>query len=78
MTPAKEAFKLRGRPKGLMFHSDLGTQYTAYKFLHDELAEDIADYIHYYNTERPHKRCGYTAPNEFEEDYYKGKARTSL
>ena len=32
MNPAKEAFKLRGRPKGLMFHSDLGIQYTAYSF----------------------------------------------
>lgn len=121
MTPAKEAFKLRGRPKGLMFHSDLGIQYTAYSFYkmlqdesiaqsfsrpgnpldnavsesffatykkeelyckeflsYDELAKGIADYIHYYNTERPHRRCGYIAPDEFEEDYYKEKARTSL
>jgi len=32
MKPAKEAYKLRGRPEGLMFHSDLGVQYTAYSF----------------------------------------------
>lgn len=110
MTPAKEAFNVSGRPKGLIFHSDLGAQYTAYRFyktLQDEiiaqsfsrpgnpldnavsqsffdtykkekLAKGIADYIHYYNTERSHKKCGYIAPDEFEEDYYKEKARTSL
>lgn len=45
---------------------------------YDELAKGIADYIHYYNTERPHKRCWYIAPDEFEEDYYKETARTRL
>ena len=39
MTPAKEAFNVRGRPKGLMFHSDLGAQYTAYRF-HKMLQEE--------------------------------------
>lgn len=27
-----EAFTLRGTPQGLIFHSDLGVQYTAYEF----------------------------------------------
>lgn len=27
-----DAFERRGRPEGLMFHSDQGTQYTAYEF----------------------------------------------
>lgn len=44
----------------------------------EKLAKGIADYIHYYNTERSHKKCGYIVPDEFEEDYYKEKARTSL
>ncbi|MEG2075946.1 MAG: DDE-type integrase/transposase/recombinase, partial [Victivallaceae bacterium] len=26
------AFELRGKPDGLLFHSDQGTQYTSYKF----------------------------------------------
>lgn len=121
MKPAKEAYELRGRPEGLMFHSDLGVQYTAYSFYkllqdesiaqsfsrpgnpldnavaesffatykkeelycreffsYDELAKAIADYIHHYNTFRPHKKCGHIAPDEFEEDYYKEKAQKSL
>lgn len=28
----REAFTLRGKPQGLIFHSDLGVQYTAYEF----------------------------------------------
>lgn len=42
MTPAKEAFKLKGRPKDLMFHSDLGIQYTAYSFYKMLQDESIA------------------------------------
>lgn len=42
MNLAKEAFKVRGHAKGLMFHSDLGIQYTAYSFYRMLQDESIA------------------------------------
>lgn len=32
LKPEREAFKNRGEPEGLMFHSDLGLQYASYEF----------------------------------------------
>lgn len=32
ITAFNEAFEYRGRPEGLMFHSDQGAQYASYKF----------------------------------------------
>jgi putative transposase len=107
----KEAFCLRGRPAGLTFHSDQGTQYTAVAFRRllkkcgvaqsfshsgrptdnavaeaffssmkreelyrrnyrseKDFRDSVAAYIHFYNTERPHRSNDYHSPDYVERE----------
>ena len=36
----------------------------------DDLKKAVADYIKYYNNDRPHNTLNNKTPNEYEEEYY--------
>jgi len=38
--------------------------------------EKVADYIHFYNHERPHKSNGYQTPDKKEKAYFANKSKT--
>ena len=107
------ALRNRGNPKGVLFHSDRGTQYTAAKFRRlldelgfiqsfsavghpydnavaesffkslkheetgrrryldlDDLSLSIFEYIHFFNTQRPHSANGGLTPEDTENAYF--------
>lgn len=109
----QRAFESRNKPKGLLFHSDQGVQYTAYPFRkllresnvkqsfsspgspHDnavaeaffssfkkeetyrhkyqtqeELEASVAEYIEFYNFDRPHRKLKMMTPAKFEQNYF--------
>lgn len=107
------AYLKRGKPQGVLFHSDQGAQYTSHIFRHllkscgvtqsfstpgvpydnavaesffsafkkqetyrhqyqtkKELEASVAEYIEFFNSERPHRKLKMLTPVEFEEAYY--------
>ena len=109
----QDAFEKRGNPQNLMFHSDQGLQYTAYRFRkylrdhnvkqsfsnpgtpydnavaesffsimkreelshnyyhsEEELSATVAEYIDFFNRQRPHHKMGDLTPDEIEKRYY--------
>ena len=113
----KRAFKERGNPQQLTFHSDQGAQYTSkalrkllrmnevvqpfsksgspydnavaeaffasmkkeelYRTIYKserQFCESVDNYIHFYNTERPHSTLNYKTPDKFELLYEEKKA----
>ncbi|WP_116885450.1 integrase core domain-containing protein [Victivallis vadensis] len=36
----------------------------------DKLKTDVADFVQYYNSLRPHQRLGFRTPNEVEAQFY--------
>lgn len=83
MTTFKKAYDKRNAPFVLMFHSDRGSQYTAFAFrqLLDSLNVvqsfskkgypfDNACCECFYNSKRPHGSLGMMTPNEKEELYW--------
>lgn len=39
-----------------------------------EIREAIKDYVHYYNSKRPHSVINYRTPDAYESDYFKQQA----
>lgn len=39
----------------------------------DELHKSVAEYIHFFNNDRPHQKMNYLTPNQVESNYYKQK-----
>ena len=109
------AFEMRGRPSGLTFHSDQGSQYTDFIFrkhlrdmkvsqsfsnpgipldnavaesffvcmkreelshnlyeTREQLENDVAEYVDYYNRVRLHQKMGMRTPVEVENDFLTG------
>lgn len=76
MTAFKKAYDKRNHPEGLMFHSDRGSQYTAFAFrqLLDTLnvvqSFSKKGYPCFYNFKRPHGSLGMLTPNQKEELFW--------
>ena len=62
------AMERRGYPRGVIYHSDQGSQYTSQLFkCHVEAKAAVLEYIEgVYNTRRRHRRPNHLSPVEFE------------